>query len=545
MLYICRRIYYGEQRLFFTLMKTNRLSFLGISILFCALLSAQTVVHISDPDTWKADDLSPYVGQTVTFDAPFYITNNYYFTSNSYYISSRRIYSPTNQELPASAEYNALVNRNNTGSVRLTDVSAYHRMGERIENLTVKVNSTSSVQFVSGNFVGNKRQDLEAGIPSVDLLGEHTLLVCAFNLEYYLVENLGTGYGPDNQTQHNMQKQKIGKALDKIRADIFGFVEIEQGQSALQELAQMLTEITGKTYSYIDDGGSASGSYTKSGYVYCTETVEPYGKIQENNVGVQNRKKMQGFQERSTGERFIFSINHFKAKSGTGTGLNADQGDGQGTFNQTRVQEAQSVLTDYTSNKSYYGDADILIMGDLNAYAKEDPITTLIEGNGVAELRMTDLHRYFHKDSAYSYVFRGAAGYLDHALANSTLLKQVTGVAAYHINSDEDDRYTYDGKNNDGTMFRCSDHDPVLVGLHLGTSNTDLPGVNVETNANNIMISNAEGGYYIVSNLAGYFITQGDISNNTYKIDYPLHSGFYIVTVYANGRAQAYKLMVL
>ena len=507
-----------------------------ISLLLCVLCASQTVVHIEDPELWAAEDLSPYAGQTIRFDVPFYVTNNY---NGNYIVSPRRIFSPTNQEYPKTTEYETLVTRNSRGTVTLTGVSGYHRMGERLTGLTVRVNSTSSLQMVSGNWYGNTRSELEKGMPSVDRLGEHSLLVCAFNLEYYLVENLGTGYGPDNQSQHNRQKQKIGKALDKIRADVFGFVEIEQGQAALQELAQMLTELTGREYSYIDDGGSSSGSYTKSGYVYCTETLEPIGNMRSNNTRVQNRKKMQAFEEKTTGERFIFSINHFKAKSGTGTGMNADQGDGQGIFNYDRVQEAQSVLTDYQSNRAYYGDADILIMGDLNAYGKEDPITTLTRGG------MTDLHRYFHQDSSYSYVFHGQAGYLDHALANSTMLDQVTGVTAYHINSDEDDGYTYDGRSSDLTMFRCSDHDPVIVGLRLGSSHSDLQVVEVAFSGNGLHINRAEGGYYIVSDLQGAHICQGAINNNDFRIDCPLDSGFYIVTVYAHGKVETHKLMVM
>ncbi len=521
------------------LMRRQRAILMVGSLLLNLFCSGQTVMHIENAQTWTTDKLSRYVGQTVRFDAPFYVTNNYGFSSGTYTVSPRRIYSPTNQEYPMTEGYTTIVSLNTSGTLSLSGISGYHRMGERIQNLTVRIIGTNSMQWVSGEWVGNTRTELEAGIPSVDILGEHTLLVCAFNLEYYLAENLGTGYGPDNEVQHARQKNKISTALNKIRADVFGFVEIEQGQTALAELADTLTAMTGKKYSYIDDGGSANSSYTKSGYVYCTETLKPVGALKSNNTRVQNRKKMQAFQEISTGEHFIFSINHFKAKSGTGTGMNADQGDGQGTFNYDRVQEAQSVLTDYQSNRAYYGDPDILIMGDLNAYAKEDPITTLVKGG------MTDLHRYFHEDTAYSYVFRGTAGYLDHALTNRTLLEQVTGVAAYHINSDEDDSFTYDGRNNDGTMFRCSDHDPVLVGLRLGAAHTDLNIVRVTATYGGLNILNADGGYYMVGNTDGTLLTRGDINSNDYVVNLPLQSGFYIVTVYANGTAEAHKLMVV
>lgn len=506
---------------------------------------SQTRITIEDPAEWVASDLSPYVGQTVTFATPMYVCNNYYYNSGRLSISPRRIYSPTNQAIPLSEEYETIVSLNKDGIVTLTGINGYHRMGEKILNLTVKVNSTSSVSAVGTPvFAGNSRADMEKGAPSVDMRGKHRLLVCTFNLEYYLVENLGTGYGPDNTTESNRQHTKIMNALKKIQADIFGFVEIEQGQAALQKLAQSLTSATGRKYNYIDDGGSAYGSYTKSGYVYCEETVEPHGNLQNNNTGVMNRKKMQGFKEKATGEVFIFSLNHFKAKSGSASGADADQDDGQGTFNASRVREAQSVVSAYNTAKGYYQDEDILIMGDLNAYGKEDPIRVLTDAD------MTDLHRYFHADSSYSYVYRETAGYLDHALANSTLLKQVTGMAAYHINSDEHDGFTYD-KSSDQTMFRSSDHDPVLVGLALGEDNTnDIIDSNfeecyIELRNGHPTIHYAKDGYYRIYDVSGNLCLQGRITDTDQTIEETLPKGFYIIHVYVEKQQKQFKLMIL
>lgn len=500
---------------------------------------AVTQVSISDPETWRYTDLKKYVGQTIQFDVPFYVCNNY----NSLLISPRRTYSATNQALPLSAEYSSILSLNSQGSISLTGVSGYHRLGERLHNLTVKVNSQSSVSLVSCDWRGNTRAEMEKGIDleSIDMRGEHTLLVCCMNLEYYLVENWGTGYGPDNQSEHTKQRAKVSKALAKINADLYGFVEIEQGQSALAELAADLSKNTGRRFTYIDDGGSASGSYTKAGYVYCSDVLEPHGSLRYNNEGVNNRKKTQAFREKATGEIFLYSVNHFKAKSGKGSGDNADQGDGQGTYNGDRVREAKSVLNHYGIDSYYYGDEDILIMGDLNAYAMEDPITVLREGG------MIDLHRAFHADSSYSYVYRGQAGYLDHALCNATLYPHVTGMVAYHINSDESDSYTYD-KSSDQTMFRCSDHDPVLVGLRLDTTYTTTPGVSqadVTLGIQNYTpyIYNAEGGYYIVYRIDGVKVKEQNISSNQEEIN-GLNRGIYILNIYGQGRCHKMKVWI-
>jgi predicted extracellular nuclease len=406
----------------------------------------------------------------------------------------------------------------------------------------VKVNN-GSLQFISGDWIGNSRADLEKGYDSlsVDYKGKHDVLVCAMNLEYYLVESFGTGYGPDDASDHAKQRAKVSKALAKINADLYGLVEIEQGQSALREIAQDLTRNTGRPFAFVNDGGSANGSYTKAGYVYCSDVIEPKGTLRVNNTGVRNRKYMQLFEHKQSGERFIYSINHFKAKSGSGSGGDADQGDGQGSYNAARVKEAASVLTQYRNNRTLYQENDILIMGDLNAYGKEDPIRLLVDSG------MTDLHRYFHADSSYSYTYRNEAGYLDHALCNSTLLPQVTGMVAYHINSDELDQYTYD-KSNDQTMFRSSDHDPVLVGLKLSAVSTLTPVINtmdVLLNRSNICIKNATGGYVRIYSINGNLIAQKKIDSDLFTVQTgTLPCGMYIIHLFHNQQLKRVKMLV-
>ena len=504
-------------------------------------LQAQTELRVADKQSWTAVQLAPYVGQQVRLADDWYIVNNY----NGYRISPRRIFSPTNQVLPASSDYYSLLSLNSSGSVSVSGISEYHRMGERLHNAVVKINSTGSVSLVSGKWTGNSRQDILQGYDAaaIDRWGSHTLLVCGANLEYYLVENLGTGYGPDSDNEHQAQRRKVSQALALINADIYGLVEVEMGQSALKEIAADLTKATGRMYAYVDDGTSTNGSYTKSGYVYCAQTVRPYGDIRSNNSGVKYRKQMQCFEQIATGERFILSINHFKAKSGYGSGDNADQGDGQSTFNGDRVREAQSVVSEYESFRYFIGEEDLLVMGDLNAYAKEDPIRVL------TDYGMTDLHRYYHQDTSYSYTFYGEAGYLDHALASASMLPQITGMTAYHINSDERDSYTYD-KSDDGTMFRYSDHDPVLVGLNLsGTS--ALNGAEVVCQPDMLYedgylsVDNASGGYLKVFDIQGNIIFETALTTDTYTL--PVQgwkAGIYIIHLFADGQVKHRKVIV-
>ncbi|MBR1922737.1 MAG: T9SS type A sorting domain-containing protein [Paludibacteraceae bacterium] len=516
--------------------------FIGILFAFCVFASAQTMLTVSDKQNWTKSELSPYVGQTVQMADDWYICSN----NGVYTIAPRRIFSPTNQTLPLSAEYNRLLALNSTGAVVLDGVSGYHRTGERLRNLVVTVNSIGSLTFKSGQWVGNSRNDLLQGYSrsDIDRKGSHTLLVCAANLRYYLVENLGTGYGPYNHSEHQAQRKKVSQALAKINADIYGLVEIEMGQSALQEIASDLTQLTGRTFSYIDDGLPSNGSYTKSGYVYCVQTVNPYGKLHTVNTGVHNRKQFQGFEQRASGEHFVLSINHFKAKSGNGSGDNADQGDGQGSFNADRLREAKAVLNGYEYYRDLIMDQDVLIMGDLNAYAKEDPIRAL------TDYGMTDLHRYFHVDSSYSYTYGSEAGYLDHALCSGTMLPQVTGMCAYHVNSDERDVYAYNRSSNDGTMFRYSDHDPILVGLRLSATASSEADIVCDPDMlfkdGYLSVEKATGGYLRVYDQQGRPVWENTILTDTFTLPISQwQSGVYVVHLYVDGKVLHRKILVL
>lgn len=439
----------------------KRYFFIPLTVLLSVVLSAQVHITIDDPATWTAQALAPYVGQEVIFDSPLTISSN--SSSSSLVISPTRLFTANNQALPGSVENSNVVIHNSACSMTLYDMpsrsnDAPYRCGEKIYDLRVKVNSTKSLSWRDWRCVGNTRAELEQGIPD---LGDYRLLICAMNLEYYLVANAGYP-GPSSYSQHQYQRTKVGKALALINADAYGLVEVELGSEALKEIADDLNnKIPGRSFTQVMDYTKATGTNTKSGFVYDANKLRPVGALQRVTEGPANRKMMQCFEEIATGERFIFSINHFKAKTSGGVGPDADHG--QGNYNATRTAEARGVYTMYEAVSYAMNEPDILIMGDLNAYAKEDPIMVFLNHE------MIDLHRAFHADSSYSYQFSGLAGYLDHAISNKTLYLQVTGMCGFHINSDENDRYTYD-KSSDNTMFRSSDHDPVLVGLKLDST---------------------------------------------------------------------------
>ncbi|MDD5115016.1 MAG: type I secretion C-terminal target domain-containing protein, partial [Methylobacter sp.] len=203
----------------------------------------------------------------------------------------------------------------------------------------------------------------------------------------------------------------------------------------------------------------------------------------------------QTFSQTASGEKLTVAVNHLKSKGSACTG-DADNNDGQGNCNLTRKDAAMALVDWLHSDPTNSGDPDFLIIGDLNSYAKEDPIKAIENGtddtaNTVDDY--TNLVKAFGGDAAYSYVFDGQTGYLDHALASNALLPQVTGTADWHINADETPSMDYNDTIKDTgeaafeakpaalplyavNPFRTSDHDPVIIGLHLGETINIIEG---------------------------------------------------------------------
>jgi predicted extracellular nuclease len=201
----------------------------------------------------------------------------------------------------------------------------------------------------------------------------------------------------------------------------------------------------------------------------------------------------QTFEEIATGERFTVVVNHLKSKGSDCIDVgDPDTGDGSGNCNQTRKAAAEALVDWLATDPTGSGDNDFLIMGDLNSYDKEDPIDAIKAGSddtaGTGD-DYTDLVFQFQGEDVYSYVFDGQLGYLDHALASSSMVSQVTGVADWHINADEADLIDYDTSFKQAAQdaiyapdaYRSSDHDPVIVGLNLTPPPPPLPQCNGQT----------------------------------------------------------------
>lgn len=529
-----------------------------IVVYACIGLGAETAIKLVWPDDFK--NASQYDGKLVELNQTLYVTNTGNWNKyGEITLSSKRLMSPTDVALPGSAEYRSIVSTNEMDQLILSDGSSkqyptprpwtgnkdYIRTGAytnkvvgrfTIENYGYTITPTEMLVFE-----GNERPMEVVG------LGDYDVKVCGFNLQIYIATEWDGDYGPASKEESDKQHAKIVKALAAIDADVFGLVEVQQGQVALEKLANALNTLDPSAqYAYINDGTQVYGTYTKAGYLYKASKVKPLRQLQSNDTGVKHRKKAQGFEVLATGEKFVYMINHFKAKSGKGSGDNADNGDGQGAYNGDREREAMAVMTFAKSCATYFGDEDVLVMGDLNAYSMEDPIRIFTDGG------YTNLIKKFEGAEGYSYSYRGTVGCLDHALANENMEMQITGCEVFHINADEAAVFGYDGYSYQNNMYRSSDHDPVVVGLRLGTR---TPTYNTEIDDSRIIyggegmigIAAAKDNEMKIYSLTGQLVYSDVVNSNVFVIstaELGLKDGIYIVKITDSESSVVQKLKI-
>ena len=290
------------------------------------------------------------------------------------------------------------------------------------------------------------------------------------------------GADSDQPLEFDRQRAKLLAALAGLDADVVGLIELENtpgvdplGDPGRGIVAGLDAALGPGTYAAIDTGLIGRDTI-RVGLIYKPGVVTPVGPFRLLTSAVDprfddtlNRPALaQTFEENATRTRFTVVVNHLKSK---GSDCNAvgdpDLGDGQGNCNRTRTAAAQALVDWLATDPTGSGDADALIVGDLNAYTKEDPIDAVLAAG------YTNLIAQYQGTFAYSFVFDGQAGYLDHALASPSFAGQVTGATEWHVNADEPDLLDYDTSFKQAAQdalyepnaFRSSDHDPVLVGI--------------------------------------------------------------------------------
>lgn len=352
-----------------------------------------------------------------------------------------------------------------------------------------------------------------AGVPAVG--GD--LTVASFNvLNYFVTIDTGSDQcgppsnpadcrGADTVAEFDLQSAKIVAALTELDADIVGLVELENSatDAAVADLVTKVNAASTRTYAYVATGFIGTDAITV-GLMYDTATVTLDGgfavldsSVSPAYIDDKNRPTLaQTFEHTASGESLTVSVSHLKSKGSScddvsnpgdaafgvapyGAGIDVEDPNFQGNCNLTRAAAASVLGQWMDADPTGSGAHNAIILGDINAYANEDPVTTL-EGLGWSNVVETLGTGNSWADGGHSYVFDGEHGSLDYALANTALSGQVTGAATWHINADEPFALDYQNFNPPGQAvgdeFKSSDHDPVVVGLDLEALPVILPG---------------------------------------------------------------------
>jgi predicted extracellular nuclease len=307
--------------------------------------------------------------------------------------------------------------------------------------------------------------------------------------------------GANSALEFTRQRTKIVEELVGLNADVVALMELQNnGSVAIQNLVDALNARLGGTfYARVPDAATGPGTDAiKVGMIYKPSRLTLVGASVSDPAAINNRAPLAQTFQLPNGEKFNLIGNHLKSKdcgdSTPGAG-DADQGDLQGCFNGTRVRQADELRAFAARVQSTSGVTDTLLVGDFNSYAQEDPIADLTSNGFIDQIARFN-------SFGYSYVFNGASGRLDQAIANNTLSAKVTGALEWHINADEPLVIDYnlefkqpacptcDPDYYTPTPYRASDHDPIVIGLNLvhainGTAGRDTlvgtPGDDVIT----------------------------------------------------------------
>ncbi|WP_217539658.1 ExeM/NucH family extracellular endonuclease [Vibrio metschnikovii] len=383
----------------------------------------------------------------------------------------------------------------------------------------------------------------------------------------------GLNRGAESQVEFDLQKAKLVEALYGMNADVIGLMEIENNgfghYGAIKELVDALNDqytedrysrrtdprYVGNRYTFvaIDTNGdrmitaedTVGSDAITTGLIYRPSKVtleevdiilmprqeapaltDDNGNVITNSNGeligsgrAYQRDSLTGtFLVHNTGKKLTVSVNHLKSKGSAcwedfqvkDNKNNPIDVDKQGNCENFRIAGAVQLGEQLEKR---YPNNDRIIMGDLNSYAKEDPMLVLTSnptnkvltaardtwiGNqpqfgsdgAVIKRSFGYTHAVHMMDEKYgrqpswSYSYNDEIGSLDHMLVSPGLKLRVVDAIDWNINSSEtplfdyqkkhagakpgnfhgtDDHVNYSGAK--ATAFRSSDHDPVIMAL--------------------------------------------------------------------------------
>lgn len=283
--------------------------------------------------------------------------------------------------------------------------------------------------------------------------------------------------GADSAAELERQLSKLVSALQAIDADIVGLMEVENNAGiALQLLVDRLNNLGAGNYAYVDTGFVGTDVISNA-LLYKTTTVSPNGDVAilDSRIDIrfdETRSRpsiAQSFRQTSNGAMLSVVVNHLKSKgSACDDAGDPDLNDGQGNCNATRTTAAMALADWIAADATGSDDSDYLVIGDLNAFVYEEPLSALKRAG------LVNLLEQANSGDFWTSIFAGESGALDHALATSSLLPQVRQALVWHVNADEPVALDYNMEFarspalfDAGSPYRTSDHDPIIVDLNL------------------------------------------------------------------------------
>jgi len=406
----------------------------------------------------------------------------------------------------------------------------YMRIGDGVSQLSgvVGYSHKSYRLFVESNATSDnfKKNNPRTDSPKIKA-GE--IKVATFNVLNYFNSPFGGDQNPlkqnrgaKTQAEFEVQRTKIVNAIIALDADIVGLMEIENnGVSEKSALVDLVTHVNkqlpmDKQYSFSSDKNrkfNGTGAIT-SQVIYRAKKMsltaftiidmplqDAPASGKENGKNFMRNAITPTFKLKGSGQELTVSVNHFKSKGSTcweDVALQHNKNiDNQGSCEQFRVSGAYHLAQELTKIKGHK-----LIIGDLNSYALEDPISVLtnrkhldkaykitaardtfigsnktdrraLHGNKGAIINQSfgylNTVRDRHPD-AFGYSFSNVVGTLDYILASASLEKYIVDAVEWNINSPETTLFEY-GRKYTGEMkkfndvYRSSDHDPIIISL--------------------------------------------------------------------------------
>ncbi|MBJ6979193.1 ExeM/NucH family extracellular endonuclease [Luteimonas sp. MC1895] len=436
--------------------------------------SAGVVDIATAPSDWSALD-----GRRVRITAPLVISGNHRLERDASVVAAfgERLRTPTEVALPgAAAQAVAAANRARSLTLVLAPRVARHAQVWRSGGTLEAVEGVLTVDDAGPRLALADVDTLQPATRPAAPTVEGELRLASLNLQnLFNGDGQGGGFptarGARTPGEYAAQLARLVATLSSLDADIVALLELENdGHGAESSLAQLVAALDpqGLRWRLVDAGRGPGDNPIRVGMIYRADRVAPVGRpatLEAGPFGPLSRAPLAQAFRAGRGPAFVVVANHFKSKGcRDAAGADLDQGDGQACFNATRRASGQALRDWLAGDPTGSGSDLVAVLGDLNAYAQEDPVRGFIAAGWRDALATADAGQ------PYTYVYDAQAGRLDHVLLSPALGDRLQDAAIWHSNADEASNVVDPAANageQASSPWRASDHDPAVVGLRL------------------------------------------------------------------------------